>query len=183
MYNQVLFKAILVMPVVAACVPAYAEPSSQNTQFYCSLRGNNPTTLIRTSRGDIPLISWIDNTFPPPWNPKRRCEEISRKMQQFQDNGTLSFLKGSMLNGQPVLCVAGFRGGPCLANGVLVTLSPTANPQRTLERLLNRRQLAAGNPIGLQGFGKFIFREENETFFSLKGFLDEMEKHTDQTSF
>ncbi|WP_446367025.1 COP23 domain-containing protein [Coleofasciculus chthonoplastes] len=33
-----------------------------------------PTTIFRTSRGNIPVIRWVDQSFPPPWTPARRCE-------------------------------------------------------------------------------------------------------------
>ncbi|MFN6568616.1 COP23 domain-containing protein [Dendronalium sp. ChiSLP03b] len=124
---------------------------TQSSKFYCGMSSGVPATLVRTSRGNIPVIRWVDNAFPPPWTPQQRCEEISARFQRFYDNGTLNFLRAGKLSNQPVLCVASYKGGSCLPNGVLVTLKVGTNAPLTLQRLLDRQGSGGGRPINLSG--------------------------------
>lgn len=130
--------------------PSYAQ---SNKKFICGMSRGVPATLVRTSRGNIPVIRWVDNSFPPPWTPQQRCEDISARFQRFYDNETLKFLRAGRLSGQTVLCVASYRGGPCLPKGVLVTLKPGTDPLLTLERLRDRRGKGGGRPIDLSSDG------------------------------
>lgn len=128
------------------------QPSlAQNNKFFCGMSRSVPATLVHTSRGNIPVIRWVNNAFPPPWTPQQRCEEISARFQRFYDNGTLKFLRAGRLSGQPVLCVASYKGGSCLPNGVLVTLKRGTDPQLTLERLSDYQGKSSANPIELSG--------------------------------
>ncbi|WP_366829343.1 COP23 domain-containing protein [Nostoc sp. NMS2] len=124
---------------------------TQDNKFYCGMSGGVPATLVRTSRGNIPVIRWVDDSFPPPWTPQQRCEEISARFQRFYGNGTLNFVRAGKLSNQPVLCVASYKGGSCLPDGVLVTLKAGTNARLTLQRLLDRQGSGGGRPINLSG--------------------------------
>ena len=126
---------------------------AQSNKFFCGMSEDVPVTLVRTSRGNIPMIRWVDTYFQPPWTPRQRCEEISFRFQRFYDNGTLNFLRAGKLGSQNVLCVASQQDGPCLHNGILVTLKPDANPQDTLQRLLDYRSASGSGHIDLGGSG------------------------------
>jgi|GEM_PF-774219 len=134
-------------------LPGLAQTSAATTsRFFCGLYRGHPATVVRTvSRGNIPLILWVDDAFPEPWNPQSRCEEISARFQRFYENGTLNYLRGSVMNGQPALCVASYQGGDCLPNGLLLTLKPYTDPHAVLERLLTKRVMVDGQPIFLRG--------------------------------
>lgn len=127
---------------------------AQTDKFFCSMNGGIPTTLVRTARGNIPMIRWVNASFPPPWVPRQRCEEISTRFQHFYNEGTLNFLRAGRLRGQPVLCVASTEGGPCVTDGVLVTFMPGTNPQDVLQQLLNYRSATGGQYIELSGSKK-----------------------------
>ncbi|MBF2064756.1 MAG: hypothetical protein IGS39_10095 [Calothrix sp. C42_A2020_038] len=134
------FQTLSVAGLALTTVTATIQPSSaQINKFYCGVSRGVPTTLVRTPRGNKPMIRWVDSAFPPPWTPIRRCEDISARFQRFFSNGTLNFLRAGKFNGQPVLCVAGYRGGSCLPNGVLVTLRSDTNPREVLLKLLDNR--------------------------------------------
>ncbi|BAZ37834.1 hypothetical protein NIES4101_37590 [Calothrix sp. NIES-4101] len=119
--------------------------NAQMGKFYCGMSRGVPATLVRTPRGNKPMIRWVDSAFPPPWTPEQRCEEISMRFQRFFDNGTLNFLRAGRLNGQSVLCVASYKGGPCLPNGVLVTLKANKNPREIMQQLLDNRAGSSGD--------------------------------------
>ncbi len=126
---------------------------AQSTKFFCGTSDGVPATLVHTSRGDIPMIHWVDTYFQAHWTPRQRCEEISERFQQFYNKGTLNFLKTGIYNRQNVLCVASYQDGPCLPQGILVTLKPDANPQDTLQRLLDYRSASGAGHIDLGGDG------------------------------
>lgn len=148
-----LLSATLVSGTLAmTSLPGLAQTSASTaSRFFCGLYQGHPATVVRTiSRGNIPLIVWVDDSFPEPWNPQSRCEEISARFQRFYENGTLSHLRSAITNGQPALCVAAYQGGECLPNGLLLTLRPYTNPSDVLDRLLNKRIMVDGQPIVLE---------------------------------
>jgi Circadian oscillating protein COP23 len=153
--------------------PSYA----QSSKFSCGMSGGVPATLVRTSRGKIPIIRWVDNAFPPPWTPQQRCEEISARFERFYDNGTLNFLRAGKLSNQPVLCVASYKGGSCLPNGVLVTLKAGTNAPLTLQRLLDRQGLGGGRPIELSGgnSNELLSYEKEAAYLNVAKFISEAE--------
>ncbi|MBN3897197.1 MAG: hypothetical protein HWQ41_18545 [Nostoc sp. NOS(2021)] len=150
---------------------------TQSSKFYCGMSGGVPATLVRTSRGNIPVIRWVDNTFPPPWTPQQRCEEISARFQDFYDHEKLNFLRAGKFNKQPVLCVASYKGGSCLPDGVLVTLKGDADPRLTLQRLLDRQGLGGGRPIDLSGGdSKELFSyKEDAAYLDVRKFISQVE--------
>ncbi len=131
--------------IALGAIATLSQPSYAQVQdFFCGMSNGKPATIFLTSRGNNPMILWIDTSLPSPWTPHQRCQEISTRFQRFHDNGTLKYIKAGWFNGQPVLCVAGYKGGPCLPNGLLVILKRGTDPHLTLQRLLDRRALAAG---------------------------------------
>ncbi|MDF5720332.1 MAG: COP23 domain-containing protein [Rhizonema sp. PD37] len=153
---------------------SYAQ-SNQSSKFFCGMSRGVPATLVRTSRGNIPMVRWVDTAFPKPWTPEQRCEEISGRFQRFYQNGTLNFLRAGMLRNQPVLCVASEKGGPCLPDGVLVTLKPKANPQETLEQLLDYRGGSSNGIVELSGNSKFVYSVNDAAYLSVEKILAQME--------
>lgn len=135
----------VVLGLVVSTTWGQASQAQTNSKFYCGMSRGVPATLVRTPRGNKPMIRWVDGAFPPPWTPEKRCEEISSRFQRFFDNGTLNYLRAGRLNNQSVLCVASAKGGPCLPNGVLVTLKSDRNPRDILQQLLDNRAGSSGD--------------------------------------
>jgi hypothetical protein len=136
--------------VVATLPQSTAAQLIPKNRFFCGTSNGQPTTLMRGSKRNVPLIRWTDASFPEPWNPQRRCEEISQRLQRFHDNQVLSYMGAKMLGGQPVLCLTDDRG-QCRPDGLLVTLKPRTNLQQTLQRLASNLRGGAGSPLELSG--------------------------------
>ncbi|MGL5063800.1 MAG: COP23 domain-containing protein [Microcoleus sp.] len=128
-----------------------------------------PATLVRTSRGNIPFILWVNNF--PPLTPQQRCEDVSARFQRFADNHLLKYLRTGTVNGQSVICVATSRGGTCPNENVLITLPPRSNANQVLERLLDLRRHAAGKPLRLSG-GEEIFYVDGALYVDMDTFLN-----------
>ncbi|KAB8332566.1 hypothetical protein SD80_018425 [Scytonema tolypothrichoides VB-61278] len=155
--------------------PSYA----QNQKFFCGMSKGVPATLIRTSRRNIPMIRWVDAGFAPPWIPERRCEEISARFQRFYKDGTLNFLRTSRSERQPVLCVASEKGGPCLPEGILVTLKPGNNPEDILQQLFDSRSGISPGIIELSGGTSsrdVISSEKDAAYLDVQKLLSKMER-------
>ena len=148
--------------------------SNQNSKFVCGMSRGVPATLVRTSRGNIPIIRWVDTAFPQPWTPERRCEEISSRFQRFYDNGTLDYLRAGKVSNQSVLCVAGERGGSCLPGGILVTLKPGTSPQETLDRIMDYRGRSSGGIIELSGAG-LVSLKNDAAYLDMKKMIAQMD--------
>lgn len=128
---------------------------------------------MQTERGEIPLIRWTDNSFPFFYTLLQRCQEISARFKRFDDNGTLKYLKASHQNNYPVICVAAYKGGSCLPDGLLVTVKPGTDPNQTLTRILDRCVWAANGAVKLSsGNDGLISEVDGATYFNLEGFLD-----------
>ena len=132
--------------------------------FFCGTSNGQPATLMRGTKRNVPLIRWTDNSFPPPWNAQNRCEEISQRLQRFNDNQMLSYIAAKMWRGQPVLCLTDDRGN-CRDDGLLVTLKPGTDLQQTLQRLGSNLWGGAGRPLELSG-------EDAITYINGEAYLD-----------
>ncbi|BAZ10405.1 hypothetical protein NIES4071_22200 [Calothrix sp. NIES-4071] len=156
MKRSAFFQILSVAALALTATTAISEPSNaQINKFYCGVSRGVPATLVRTPRGNKPMIRWVSSAFPAPWTPVRRCEDISARFQRFFSNGTLNFLRAGNFNGQPVLCVAPYKGGPCLPSGVLVTLKSGTNPRLVMQKLLDNR-------AGSSSDGAILLNEGNE---------------------
>jgi hypothetical protein len=147
-----LFAQVLAGVVIAlGSTTAIEQPShAQSKKFLCGMSKGQPATIVRNGRGYKALIVWTDRSFGE-YTPQVRCEKISARFERFYDNGTLKYLRAGRQRNQPVLCVAGYQGGPCLNNGVLITLKPNSNPVLVLQRLQDYQGRATGRPIELAG--------------------------------
>jgi hypothetical protein len=114
---------------------AIAEPTSP--KFYCGKLDNTPTTMAKTRRGPVPIISWKFPGFGENYTPEDRCQIVSAKFQAYYEDDSINYLRAAYLNKQPVICAAKRKGDPACA--VLFTLKSGSDPNRTLRQLLNIR--------------------------------------------
>ncbi len=146
---------LLVTSTVAVLInqPSYAL----DTSFFCGeskYQGRTvPATYVSTQNGKkVMMLRWVsDNSFPPPWTPQRRCEEVSRRFQRSFDNGTLRYIITGVIKGQSVVCAVEQQGNACADSNVLFTLKPGTQPSAVLTRLLDTRGLAAGRVLNEAG--------------------------------
>jgi hypothetical protein len=156
--------SVLLVSVLAyvATAVAPAGASGRDDKFYCGKNGNEPTTIARTSRGDVAVIRWVSrDVFGEAYPPEVRCNIVSEKFQSFYQDGTLDFLTTGEVNRMPVICVAQAQNGPC--NGVLFTLKPGGDPGRTLKRLLDVR---------IRSSGPLAESSATRVYINMKDFLD-----------
>lgn len=117
-----------------------AQPSyAQSITFICAEDSNNvPTTYAQTPDGGVEVFKWVSNFFPPPYTPKQRCEEISQRLNNFQPDHLVT----GRVNNYNVICA----GTSCARNGsnVLLTLTPSQNPQQMLAEIDANRDGASG---------------------------------------
>jgi hypothetical protein len=134
--------------VFCSVQPANAANSGK---FVCDLSGAAPVTLVRTGRGNIPVIRWVKKTFNGfGYDPIQRCRETSLRLSLFHDGGKLQAMRAGTTHGYPVLCIeAGAPGSPCSRPGVLLTFDKSVDPQAMSRQLLDLRRRASQGPIEL----------------------------------
>ena len=125
------------------------EIPKQEISFACrsiSYPGNTekvPTTMAfvpdKKSNPYVPIIAWKSNSFPSSeWTRKKRCEQVSKKFQQFHQQGRLDYLSTGKLNGLGVICAA--KPGECNKNNILFSVRPGVNPVTVLAELNEIRE-------------------------------------------
>lgn len=109
-----------------------------------------PATIARTTRGNIPMIRWKTEYFSRSgWTPSMRCEEVSSRFENYNQQGKLKYITTGEENGYPILCVAEQKDGPCInkdSGELLLTLRKKENANETLVKLLRVRD-SGSNPL------------------------------------
>ena len=127
---------------ILSIIPS-AQANPTEARFACLNRQGTPATVALTKRGPVPVINWVSTLGSDgQYTPQFRCDVVSKRFQDFYENGTLNFLTTGIKNRQPVVCVANYKGGPCAQD--LFTLKSGSNPGQTLRQLMAVRVGAAG---------------------------------------
>jgi hypothetical protein len=83
------------------------------------------------------IIKWVSNTLAG-YPPQKRCNEVSRNFQVYQEMGQLKYLTTGVINRQNVICVAKDKGLDCNRSlpkqGLIFTLK-RVNPKKKLLKL------------------------------------------------
>lgn len=119
-------------------------------KFFCGNYQDQYVMFVRTPhRGNVPVVSWekrIENL-----SPEDRCRIVSERFQRFDTQGLLKYITTGTMNHQSVVCVVAYQDGPCLPNGLLVTITSTStSSERILDQIRNLNQgrgLEAGSSI------------------------------------
>jgi hypothetical protein len=134
MLGSVLF--LTALPLALAS-PAQAQVSG----YSCGTSNGNPATMARTSKGnEVAMIQFKSQHFSGSgWTPERRCQEVSQRFDNLHRQGLLrqAFLTTGRQKGEDIICVASQKGGSCMKNGILFTISDGKNPNETLRSLVN----------------------------------------------
>lgn len=175
MKPKLLKQVLATLGIAIAAIAITVESSQAQDRFSCDT--NQMSTMVNTERGSIPLIRWIDRSFPPPFTPQQRCEIVSQRFRKFDNNGTLKYIKADTMSNLPVLCVAAYKGGSCLPDGLLVTFKPGTNANDALVKILDRRVWAAGDPLKFSSTGNsnsetVVSQVNGETYVNMELFLD-----------
>ncbi len=148
------FSALSICGAILA-IDLYWMPSSQaqtSRQFTCESIGGVPVTIVKTPRGKIPAIRWV-NTFTGRYNRlDRRCAEVSERLDRLHRAGKLNFIRTGNVNTYPVLCAdRGVSGNTCPTASVLVTLPKGTDSSQILQQMLDLRARASGRILNLGG--------------------------------
>ncbi|MCC3582651.1 COP23 domain-containing protein [Microcoleus sp. PH2017_30_WIL_O_A] len=130
---------IVALPNQQSSIPA---SSSNSNHFFCGISDGKPATIVRTSRGNIPLILWTSPELTSGFSREQRCEEVSAKLQQANQNSRLRYIRAGTVGERPVLCIPFEINSPCSLSNVLIFLSPGTDANYVLEKLFNSRQRA-----------------------------------------
>ncbi len=110
------------------------------TQFFCDTTNYpHPTTVVRTPKRTTDIIHWRYNHQN--YTARERCEQVSRRFQDAYNEGLLGYLTTGEMDGQPIICVAEYKGGNCV--GMLFTLLHQDNREEKLDKLLELRDYAS----------------------------------------
>ncbi|WP_148292164.1 COP23 domain-containing protein [Planktothrix agardhii] len=129
-------------------IMGYVEPKlnakTENSVYFCGkgIDGKTPTTLYaHKARGDVEVIRWVSEFGEAVgYDPQKRCDEVSARMQKYHSQGLLNNLTMGRKNSQNIICVAKAYGKPCLDDpddGQLYTVKPEINPNEALLKLKN----------------------------------------------
>jgi Circadian oscillating protein COP23 len=141
---------VMAIGVLLLC-PGWAASADRERKFFCTTNGPVPVTLVKTNRGNIPLIRWVKKTFNGfGYNPVQRCRETSLRLTIFHDSGKLKTIRGGITHNYPVLCVdGGAEGSPCDRQYVLLTFDKGTDPQAIGRQLTDLRSRAQQGAIDL----------------------------------
>ena len=173
MKRNLVTQTIIGFSLMLGAIATSTETAVAQDRFACDT--NQMTTTVLTERGSIPLIQWTNRSFPPPYTPEQRCKIVSSRFKKFHNNGTLKYIKADTINNQPALCVAAYKGGSCLPDGLLVTFKPGTDANQTLLKILDRRVWAASGPIRLSSKDKseaVVSQVNGETYVNMEQFLN-----------
>jgi Circadian oscillating protein COP23 len=150
------------------------QPSRANStrKFSCERINGVQTTVVKTMRGNIPMIHWVRSFTGRYNNVGRRCTEVSARLDRFNRDGKLKFIRTGNVNTYPVICAdTGVSGNTCPTRSVLVTLPKGTDSGQILQQLLDLRARASGQIINLSG--KQLVRYRNgDAYVSVDGLLE-----------
>jgi hypothetical protein len=169
------FSGIFLFATVLLIAPQWVQPSQAqpSRKFRCEMVNGEPITVVKTLRGSIPTIRWVKSFTGRYNNINQRCNEVSARLDRFNRDGKLKFIRTGNVNSYPVLCVdAGVSGNTCPKTRVLVTLAKGTDSSQMLQQLLDLRARAAGKMIQLSG-EQLISYHHGDVYVSIDRLLGE----------
>ncbi len=153
--------------------PSQLAQAKSSRKFRCEHINGVPTIVVKTVRGNIPMIRWV-KSFSGRYNSvDRRCTEVSARLDRFNRNGKLKFIRTGNVNTYPVICAdTGVSGNTCPNQSVLVTLPKGTDSGQTLQQLLDLRARASGQIINLSG-SQLIQYRNGDAYVSVNRLLGE----------
>lgn len=136
--SKVMVLAMSIAPLLS--FNSLVEAQTKRNVYNCINYQGKPSTVVDTDKGRILLIAWESDFFRGSgWTPQKRCDEVSRRFQEFSDNKQLRYLTTGTMNRQKVICVGKATGGStyqCIDDGLLLTLEGNNdNPNQVLKDL------------------------------------------------
>jgi Circadian oscillating protein COP23 len=148
------YSGVFLLSTLLTIESQWLQPSQaqSNRKFSCEVMGGAPTTVVTTLRGTIPMIHWVKSFAGRYHNLSQRCNEVSNRLDRFNRDGKLKFVRTGNVNTYPVLCVdSGISGNTCPKTSVLVTLPKGTDSAVVLQQMLDLRARASGRIVQLSG--------------------------------
>jgi hypothetical protein len=128
--------ATFVMALSGLAIDSSYSQEELGGSFYCgnSVDGT-PTTIFKPSHGtDFPIIKWTSTYFSGSgFIPERRCQIVSKRLQQAFQTGNLKYFISTNVNGYPVICASKQMNGNC--GTLILTLRENEDPVTVLNQL------------------------------------------------
>jgi hypothetical protein len=179
MTSKSFFTKIFLSAIVAATtiISFPASSSAGNNRYFCAYLGGKPHTIVKTSRGNVPMILWES---AGEWTALERCSIVSKRFQAFADNGTLKYIATGVVNNQSAICAVATKGFRCNANNLLITLTAT-NRHEAVRRLLDISSLAQSGPVSIKyGDASLETCVNDECYYSVAS-IEEVAPITEET--
>lgn len=129
-------------------LPSFAgtPPRANKPGFWCDTSGTYPITKYQNKKNVQQLwIGWTSTVLSASgYNPVSRCEQVSRRFEQYRSAGKLAIITTGIVNNQPVIC-NGNAPGNC--TGLLYTLKPGESATQAIDAIKNLAQNKAGAQI------------------------------------
>ncbi len=173
---NIVTKTLLGLGIAINAIAFLSESGYTEQRFFCD--EEQRATIVRTHWGELPMIRWVDQSFPPPYTPVERCRQVTARFNKFESNGTLKYMRAAMIGNNPVICVAGYKGGSCLPDGLLITLKYGSDPNIAFKRIIDRRIWATSGSISLsdeEEGDELISEVDGTVYFNIEELLRERE--------
>ncbi len=112
-----------------------AGQDSSDSKYYCGLSSDGiPTTFVKSDRDDIALVCRESDYFKKfGYTREQRCQAVSTKFQQTEEQGILNYLTIGKINDLPVICASSSLGAGC--QEALFTLQADRNAAVALQEI------------------------------------------------
>ena len=137
--------ALTALTFTLSAPPASSQNIPNQVSFVCRSitsrsggRRTVPATVafIPEAKQHRRIIAWESDSFPNTgWTPRKRCELISQKFQEFYNQDRLRHMTHGRINGSGVICAPKF-GGTCNTENQLFTVKPGSDPEKVLDELI-----------------------------------------------
>ncbi len=98
------FTTLAIMGFTAA-IPQ-ASLAQDDVEFFCDTREEVPVMKLRVPGGEVSFIRWKDEYFERfGLTQVERCQEIAKRFQRFQQDGSLDYMGHGFINNQPTVCI------------------------------------------------------------------------------
>lgn len=157
--------------------PSFSQSNSATSQpdkvtFFCqpmfdAASGERiPATVawIPERKGHVRFIGWKSEYFNKSgWTPEKRCQEVTKKFQEFYAQGRLNYLSYGKRNGNPVICAFANQGETCNDINQLFTVKSGSDPREVIQRIMDIAEGKSAEPI-FQNSGDQLYISVKEIF-------------------
>jgi len=156
--SLILVSAVTFLPAAIESTPASATTPEQANltelisklppervaipKFSCQQHDYSLSTTFGINTNSADVIGWESSYFERAgYDAKTRCLQVSNRLQQYQEDGTISNITKGYINGMPVLCIGEKpNANECRSGndrGLVLTLHRRANASSELQKLKN----------------------------------------------